>query len=316
MIFNQVSHRYNAHISGERLYDGRAGGWYPSLWGKGIGPRCTEPGCDTEYWKRQRIVAFKNWMRGQGYYEQLAKYEALERKEAANKADQAAVDTIKRLIDKATLDAAMYVNYPPVFFGTPMKIRDVLLLEYASVGTTKTTATPKRATSAIPKHRKVHAIVAKAVEPVKTANETTNEHVDEVIDFMQDAKDVLTAADKFTGMYVFDVESVVEWTGDTAVKIVLRKNDADQHAERLNEYVDKALYNKWSTSMQLLATTLQGVLQQTGRALLADGTLSMHRLASPELKVMAQAAQAAKGEANSVGTPAGDSNVNVGTTSN
>lgn len=273
---------------GERLYDGTCGGWYGGLWGPCPGPAVWSdaPDKDSSYWKKIRIDAFKNWMRRQGYFAQLEKYEAFERKEAAARADAVAVDMLKKFfdpqrIDKMLFDTIMYAGKPQQFVGFELR----------------SAPNPAPITPEPLKHRKVHAIVKKDAEPVKTANEIANEHASEAIDMIQEARDILSAADKFTGMYVYDVDYEADGYDDddeVEVKITLKKIDADQSAERSNDFIDKALFGKYDALMQTLATTLQGVLQQTGRTLLADATLSMHRLAAPELKALAAQASASQ----------------------
>jgi hypothetical protein len=156
-----------------------------------------------------------------------------------------------------------------------------------------------------PKHkRKATKLVTK-----QAMNEPARNHAEEAADMVEEARDLLRAADAFDGMRVFDVVVPEEkqWNGKHAITIILEKITPEEDDALAAEFEDKTLMYAYKNGMVAVANRIRSVLQQSGRKLLLDATLSMHKLVAPEMAAAVAIENAAKQEANvaSVGNPPG-----------
>lgn len=196
------------------------------------------------------------------------------------------IQALKDGINKSMFDALIYgkgAYVVPKFEGYTPKW-------YAWDEVAMTSTAPKQ--DETPKHRKAVKKVAK--EAVKTANAKADEHADEAVDMIEDARDILKAADAFIGMRVHDVSHYLSSDGKVgSVTFELVKIDQEEIESVREDYVDKAVYMAWINGGAGLALDVQALTQKAGRDLLAKSTLSLTRLMTPEIVAMTAAAQAA-----------------------
>lgn len=127
-------------------------------------------------------------------------------------------------------------------------------------------------------------------KPKPTQNDKTAKALDEISYATKKVRELLSAADKLKDKRV----SEVLFNGHDAVVIKFAKIDADADKAKAEKVEDAATHGAMNATRQNLATSLSGLLHNTGRTMLTLVAVATSKIVSPELSRMNEARSGAE----------------------